>query len=147
MVPAAVKLWATILLLPPSFGEVLCAERSSSCQLPVLFTYQKPCLLTKNRQKCALPRSSMTCWVVRADGPGLGFVWSQIFPLHNNDNFSWRMVAWGRYLCFISGFCSLCVFSGVLQRCDRRKCSLGQKPAMEYGGKNGKADLGQPIWR
>lgn len=62
----------------------------------------KPCLLTDNMQKCAVRRSSMTRWVARGrkftavgvDGPGFYFVWVQVFPLHNNDPFPWRIIVW-----------------------------------------------------
>lgn len=98
---------------------MLCVETSSPSELAVLVMYKKPvlkcCLLTTNTQKCAVRRSSVTCWVVRdtkvtavaVGGPGLEFVWLQVLPLDYNDPFPWRVIAWDRHLCLTSGFWSL----------------------------------------
>lgn len=51
------ELWVNLLLLPkyPHCGKVLCAERSSSAELTVLFSHNKPCpkaLPTYEKQSC-----------------------------------------------------------------------------------------------
>lgn len=74
-------------------------KQAAHPSLQFLVMYKKPvlkcCLLTTNTQKRAVRRSSVTCWVVRdtkvtavaVGGPGLEFVWLQVFPLDYNDLF------------------------------------------------------------
>lgn len=120
------------------------AHLSLQFYLPKKPLVLKPCLLMGHMQKCAVRRSSMTCWVARrrkftavgVDGPGFYFVWLQVFPLHYHDPFPWRIIVWADTSPYLRLLQPTCLLLSLVKVC-QEEYSLGQKPAMVYGGENG----------